>query len=197
MENKMRLQNPSKPNHHIKVTFVIRGNYGDFEANPSIYSSEAISERLSTMFECEDGNWHWNQETLGMDEVWLDDITDLELPGKHWSSDKFPALKEKLSAFKLHEYHCLGVVARLTEIDHQGGEVNYEFADYYPENSEESQRCEWAVVGFVKERPEDDVEQPFEVIALFWEKEAADAFLRMLAELSGLPISAMGSENNI
>lgn len=79
MSDRMVLQNPSKKNLVIYITLAIRVNAGDAENGDNPYTSEAISEQLDGALKCEIcGNWHWNQESCGMDEAWLDDISEEE-----------------------------------------------------------------------------------------------------------------------
>jgi len=76
----MILQNPAPKNHRITVAVDILVNYGDAEANPEIYSSEAITEFFKTGFECPDcRTWHLNSAVCGMDTVYIGDILDEEI----------------------------------------------------------------------------------------------------------------------
>lgn len=73
------LQNPGKKNHTIYITIGVAVNYGDAENEDNPYSSEKISEILDDALTCEEcGKWHWNSASCGMDEAWLDDVSDRE-----------------------------------------------------------------------------------------------------------------------
>jgi hypothetical protein len=76
-------------NHQIVIEITVTGNYGDFEANPDVYSSEAITEFFGTGFKCPQcRKWHLNQNTCGMDSVAITDIQDKETIKRQIAKDK-------------------------------------------------------------------------------------------------------------